>query len=235
MDRYPLYPQLSSPASRTEQKSLGAGRRPISERHGLVLAGGAKTARRWLAADAAVGGIAWRAGAAISPRLPLRGAPYARLMIVPLSGALRSDRMRVWVDCTAAAHPLVLRPIIERLEARGRRGPRHRPRVRADAGDPRAARHSLTRSVGSHGGASALRQGRGRSAGRSARLARLVWARRARSGARPRLGRPRRRLRRSSASPRCRCRTTSSPACSARSPFGRRAGAGAGRDPASSG
>ena len=27
--------------------------------------------------------------------------------------------MRVWVDCTAAAHPLVLRPIIERLEASG--------------------------------------------------------------------------------------------------------------------
>jgi uncharacterized protein len=27
--------------------------------------------------------------------------------------------MRIWVDCTAAAHPLVLRPIIERLRARG--------------------------------------------------------------------------------------------------------------------
>lgn len=27
--------------------------------------------------------------------------------------------MRVWVDCTAAAHPLVLRPIIERLRERG--------------------------------------------------------------------------------------------------------------------
>jgi len=27
--------------------------------------------------------------------------------------------MRIWVDCTAAAHPLVLRPIIERLEAGG--------------------------------------------------------------------------------------------------------------------
>jgi uncharacterized protein len=27
--------------------------------------------------------------------------------------------MRVWVDCTAAAHPLVLRPIIERLEEAG--------------------------------------------------------------------------------------------------------------------
>ena len=29
--------------------------------------------------------------------------------------------MKVWVDCTAAAHPLVLRPMIERLEARGTR------------------------------------------------------------------------------------------------------------------
>src|SRR5215475_14740503 len=27
--------------------------------------------------------------------------------------------MRVWVDCTAAAHPLVLRPIIERLGEAG--------------------------------------------------------------------------------------------------------------------
>jgi uncharacterized protein len=27
--------------------------------------------------------------------------------------------MRIWVDCTAAAHPLVLRPIIERLAGRG--------------------------------------------------------------------------------------------------------------------
>jgi uncharacterized protein len=27
--------------------------------------------------------------------------------------------VRIWVDCTAAAHPLVLRPIIERLEAAG--------------------------------------------------------------------------------------------------------------------
>src|SRR5436189_45680 len=27
--------------------------------------------------------------------------------------------MRVWVDCTAAAHPLVLRPIIERLQGAG--------------------------------------------------------------------------------------------------------------------
>ena len=29
--------------------------------------------------------------------------------------------MKIWVDCTAAAHPLVLRPIIERLESAGHR------------------------------------------------------------------------------------------------------------------
>jgi len=27
--------------------------------------------------------------------------------------------MRIWVDCTAAAHPLVMKPIVERLEGRG--------------------------------------------------------------------------------------------------------------------
>ena len=27
--------------------------------------------------------------------------------------------MRVWVDFTASAHPLVFRPLVERLEARG--------------------------------------------------------------------------------------------------------------------
>ena len=27
--------------------------------------------------------------------------------------------MKIWVDCTAAAHPLVLRPVIERLRERG--------------------------------------------------------------------------------------------------------------------
>jgi uncharacterized protein len=30
-----------------------------------------------------------------------------------------SSAMRVWVDCTAAAHPLVMRPLVERLEAGG--------------------------------------------------------------------------------------------------------------------
>ncbi len=83
--------------------------------------------------------------------------------------------MRVWVDCTAAAHPLVLRPIIERLEARG-------DEVFVTAREYGQTEGILERlgipytSVGSHGGASALGKGRAL-AGRSARLARLVWKR----------------------------------------------------------
>lgn len=81
--------------------------------------------------------------------------------------------MRVWVDCTAAAHPLVLRPIIERLEAAGHRV------------DVTARRYGQTEGilerlgipytgVGEHGGASALGKARALG-GRSARLWR--WAR----------------------------------------------------------
>ena len=124
--------------------------------------------------------------------------------------------MKVWVDCTAAAHPLVLRPIIERLQARGRRGLRHRPRVRADAGDPRAAGDALHRRsaataaprrwarAGAGGPLGAARRAR---LGAAAATSRSPTARSTWPSSRP-----------SSASPRCRCRTTSSPACSARSP-----------------
>ena len=83
--------------------------------------------------------------------------------------------MRVWVDCTAAAHPLVLRPIIERLEARG-------DEVFVTAREYGQTEGILERlgipytSVGSHGGASTLGKGAAL-AGRSARLARLVWKR----------------------------------------------------------
>ena len=47
----------------------------------------------------------------------LSGARFAQRSR-PL-GCERGSRMKVWVDCTAAAHPLVLRPIVERLEAQG--------------------------------------------------------------------------------------------------------------------
>jgi predicted glycosyltransferase len=84
--------------------------------------------------------------------------------------------MRVWVDCTAAAHPLVLRPVIERLEARG-------DEVFVTAREYGQTEGVLERlgipytSVGSHAGASTpakLLAGAGRSAG----LARFVWRRR---------------------------------------------------------
>jgi predicted glycosyltransferase len=84
--------------------------------------------------------------------------------------------MRVWVDCTAAAHPLVLRPIVDRLEAGG-----HEVAVTArDYGqtvgvlDRLGIAHEV---VGRHGGKS--------TAGKAAALARrsmalVRWARRRR-------------------------------------------------------
>ncbi len=84
--------------------------------------------------------------------------------------------MKIWVDCTAAAHPLVLRPIVERLEERG-----HDVLVTArEYGQTLGILERLGMSyaaVGSHGGASALGKGRAL-AGRSARLARLLRGRR---------------------------------------------------------
>lgn len=81
--------------------------------------------------------------------------------------------MRVWADCTAAAHPLVLRPIIERLEAAG-----HTVEVTTRSyGQTEQVLERLAiphTSVGEHGGASAPGKARAL-AGRSARLAR--WAR----------------------------------------------------------
>ncbi len=84
--------------------------------------------------------------------------------------------MLVWVDCTAAAHPLVLRPIIERLEARG-------DRVFVTARSYGQTLGVLERLgipfevVGSHGGASSAGKARALGA-RSWRLAGLIWGRR---------------------------------------------------------
>ncbi len=84
--------------------------------------------------------------------------------------------MRVWVDCTAAAHPLVLRPIIERLQAQG-----HEVFITArEYGQTLGILDRLGFSytaVGEHGGASRLGKVRALG-GRSARLARVVWRRR---------------------------------------------------------
>lgn len=84
--------------------------------------------------------------------------------------------MLIWVDCTAAAHPLVLKPIVERLEARG-----HEVFVTArEYGQTLGVLDRLGlpyESVGSHAGSSSLKKA-GALAGRSAALARLVWRRR---------------------------------------------------------
>ncbi len=84
--------------------------------------------------------------------------------------------MRVWVDCTAAAHPLVLRPIIERL-----RGAGHEVEITArEYGqtlgllDRLGLDHEV---VGQHGGASTAAKGMAL-AGRSAALARWAHGRR---------------------------------------------------------
>src|SRR5690349_3667795 len=84
--------------------------------------------------------------------------------------------MLVWVDCTAAAHPLVLRPLIERFEAHG-------DEVLVTAREYGQTLGILERlgipyvAVGEHGGASAIGKARAL-AGRSAGLARVVWERR---------------------------------------------------------
>ena len=81
--------------------------------------------------------------------------------------------MRIWVDCTAAAHPLVLRPIIERLEARG-----HAVRVTArEYGQTLGVLDRLGipyEAVGRHAGASSVKKVRAVGT-RSLALAR--WAR----------------------------------------------------------
>jgi predicted glycosyltransferase len=84
--------------------------------------------------------------------------------------------LKVWVDCTAAAHPLVLRPIIERLEAQG-----HEVFITArEYGQTLGILDRLGlpyTTVGEHGGASRL--GKAWALGtRSSRLARVVWKRR---------------------------------------------------------
>ena len=80
------------------------------------------------------------------------------------------------MDCTAAAHPLVLRPLIERFEAEG-----HEVFVTArEYGQTVGILDRLGlpyTAVGEHGGASKLGKLRALG-GRSARLARLVWDRR---------------------------------------------------------
>lgn len=84
--------------------------------------------------------------------------------------------MRVWFDCTAAAHPLVLRPIIERLEAGG-----HEVFVTTrEYGQTVGILERLGipfTVVGEHGGGSKAGKAAALAA-RSARLLRYAWGRR---------------------------------------------------------
>lgn len=82
--------------------------------------------------------------------------------------------MRVWVDCTAAAHPLVLRPVIERLQKSG-----HEVLVTTrDYGQTVGILELLGidyQAVGEHGGAG--RFGKALAlVGRSARLGKIMWS-----------------------------------------------------------
>ncbi len=81
--------------------------------------------------------------------------------------------MRVWVDCTAAAHPLVLRPIVERLRDRGHDVSITTREYGQTVGilERLGLDHTV---VGRHGGGSTLAKGAAL-AGRSAQLVR--WAR----------------------------------------------------------
>ncbi len=81
--------------------------------------------------------------------------------------------MKVWFDCTAAAHPIVLRPVIERFQERG-------DRILVTARENGETVGNLERLgiphlvVGRHGGASKLGKGLAL-ATRSSRLAGPVW------------------------------------------------------------
>ncbi len=81
--------------------------------------------------------------------------------------------MRIWADCTAAAHPLVLRPIIERLREHGHEVEITTREYGQTVGilERLGLEHTV---VGRHGGGSMLRKGSAL-AGRSALLMR--WAR----------------------------------------------------------
>lgn len=86
--------------------------------------------------------------------------------------------MRVWIDCTAAAHPLVLRPVTEKLRERGCEVEITAREYGQTVGilERLGLEHTV---IGAHGGAGTLAKA-GALAGRSARL--LRWAARRRFG-----------------------------------------------------
>ena len=130
--------------------------------------------------------------------------------------------MRVWVDCTAAAHPLVLRPIIERLASAG-----HEVEVTArDYGQTVGILERLgiaDEVVGRT--AAAATAGKGARARAPQRGARALGAAEAlRPRARPRLGRPRGRRRAAAGPVRADAGLRVRRACSASSAAAPRAG-----------
>ncbi|MGK2931534.1 MAG: DUF354 domain-containing protein [Solirubrobacterales bacterium] len=81
--------------------------------------------------------------------------------------------MKVWFDCTAAAHPLVLKPVIDRFKERGDEVLVTAREYGQTVGvlDLLGIEHTV---VGAHGGGSAFGKGRAL-AGRSLKLGRIVW------------------------------------------------------------
>ena len=148
--------------------------------------------------------------------------PGARRGPPALPAALGRDRLRIWVDCTAAAHPVVLRPVIALLRERG-----HDVSITArDYGQTEGLleRFGLEyESFGSHGGAGTRIEGAGarRPQRRPRPLGRARSASTSRSPTAPSTSRPSGRC---CGSRRRRCRTTSTRGCSASSPGGPRGG-----------
>ena len=116
-------------------------------------------------------GVGARVAAGANPRA--RRRPPALPAALAATSSDPANACEIWVDCTAAAHPLVLRPLIEEL---GRRG--HEVEITARRyGQTEGILDRLGlpyESFGSHAGASTLAKGRA-VASRSAALAR--WAR----------------------------------------------------------
>ena len=65
--------------------------------------------------------------------------------VAPRRLARAGARVKVWVDFTASAHPLVFRPLVGLLEAAGPRRRDHGARLRADAAADRVARDDRDR------------------------------------------------------------------------------------------
>ena len=141
--------------------------------------------------------------------------------IKPAGRPVSFGAMRVWVDCTAAAHPIVLRPIVERLREAGHDGEITAREYGQTVGllERLGLEHEV---IGSHGGAGTAGKGLALAGaappspggrGRGGLTSRSATARSISPSSA-----------RCCASPRYRCRITSTPGFSDSSPSARRAG-----------